>query len=97
MNKKIKNILLLTLLLTFFLLGVLLSPSINNIYVKNILKITNSNVKSNVNYWITNNDLDLKKYWEVYNLIKTKYYWVDGIDKNKIIDWSISWMVKALW
>jgi len=97
MNKKIKNILFLTLLLTFFLLWVFLSPYISNIYVKNILKITKSDVKNNVNYWIVNNDLDLKKYWEVYNLIKTKYYWVEGIDKNKIIDWSISWMVKALW
>lgn len=43
------------------------------------------------------NDLDLEKFWEVYSLLKQKYYSSEEVDKKTLVDWAISGLVKAVW
>ncbi len=42
-------------------------------------------------------DLDLTKFWETYNLIKLNNYDTEWVDKNKLLDSSIKWLVQWLW
>ena len=45
---------------------------------------------------LNDKDLDLTKYWEVYNLIKLNDYDSQSIDKEKLVDNSIKWLVEWL-
>lgn len=45
---------------------------------------------------LNDKELDLTKFWEVYNLIKQNNYDADTIDKNKLVDWAIKWLVTWL-
>jgi len=89
-NKISFNIFLISIL-TFFALGVFLAEPIQKIYVKNILKTDLNLFKKD------KKDLDLKKFWEVYSLLKEKYYSLDWIKKKDLVDWAIKWMVDAIW
>jgi len=98
-NKILKTLLILTLFFTFFSLWVKLSPYLDNYYVNNILKSNKNNTineKTDI-FSFKNNDLDLKRFWSVYDIIKSNYYWIDWIDKEKLIDWAIAGLVKSLW
>ncbi len=98
-SKTLKTLLILTLFFTFFSLWVKLSPYLDNYYVNNILKSDkNDTINEKIDLFkFKNNDLDLKRFWSVYDIIKSNYYWVDWIDKEKLIDWAIAWLVKSLW
>ena len=91
-KKKIGFNIFLTSVLTFFLLWVFLSESISNLYVK---KVKKSDI--NIIYNNESEDLDLKKFWETYSLLKKKYYNLDWIKKSDLVDWAISWMVESIW
>ncbi len=97
-NKFLKTLFFLTILLTFFLLWVIFSDKIKESFVKNYVK----NNDTKVSFWnkldiFGSKDLDLKKFWKVYSLIKKNFYssWV--IKKQDLEDWAIAWMVEALW
>jgi hypothetical protein len=50
---------------------VFLAEYVTNMYVKNIKK-------SDINvFYNEKNDLDLKKFWDTYSLLKEKYYSLD--------------------
>ena len=90
-RNKISFSIFLTSVLTFFLLWVFLAEPISNLYVKNIKK-SDINVFNN-----KKEDLDLTKFWEVYSLLKEKYYSLDWVKKTDLVDWAIAWMVDAIW
>ena len=101
MNKREKNkfnnlVVFLTFCLTFFLLWVVSSDYIKDFYVKNIDNwgIETNPVKESI---LWKNDLDLEKFWEVYSLLKQKYYSSEEVDKKTLVDWAISGLVKAVW
>lgn len=54
----------------------------------NVVTISNSN---------NDEDLDLQKFWAVYDLLKEKYYSKWAIKKDDLMDWIIAWMVESLW
>jgi carboxyl-terminal processing protease len=81
----------LTSLLTFFLLWIFLAESITDLYVKKTAKSDINNIYNN-----KKEDLDLKKFWETYSLLKEKYYSLDWIKKSDLVDWAISWMIDAI-
>ena len=91
-KNKISFSLFIISILTFFLLWVILAEPIGNFYVKNFKK-------SDINFILpkNNKDLDLEKFWDVYNLLKKKYYSLDWIKKQDLVDGAISWMVEAIW
>ncbi len=80
--------------LTSFLLWVIFSfnigKNLNNELLKNI-------EKADVFSIIGKKDLDMTKYWEVYNLIKLHNYNHSWIEKSELIDSSIKWLVEGLW
>ena len=90
-KNKIGFSIFLTSVLTFFLLWVFLAEPISNLYVKNIAKSDISLFNSK------KQDLDLTKFWEVYSLLKSKYYSLDWIKQSDLVDWAIAWMVDAIW
>ena len=79
--------------LTSFLLGVIFSFSIGKIINNELLKNIE---KSDIFRVIWEKDLDMTKYWEVYNLIKLHNYNASWIEKEKLIDSSIKWLVEWL-
>ena len=90
-KNKVSFSIFLTSVLTFFALWVFLAEPITNLYVKNIKK-------SDINIFNSEKkDLDLTKFFEVYELLKQKYYSLDWIKKTDLVDWAISWMVNAIW
>ena len=90
-KNKISFSIFLTSVLTFFLLWVFLAEPITNLYVKNIKK-------SDINvFYDEKDDLNLKKFWDTYSLLKEKYYSLDWIKKTDLVDWAITWMVNAIW
>jgi len=94
-NKNCKNkiafSIFLTSVLTFFLLWVFLAEPISNLYVKKVSK-------SDISLFNPNKqDLNLTKFWEVYSLLKRKYYSLDGIKQSDLVDWAIAGMVDAIW
>lgn len=42
-------------------------------------------------------DLDLSKFWLVYNVIKNNYFDSDVLEKENLVDFSIAWLIKWLW
>ncbi len=95
-KKQNKFWLVFIIFLTSFLIGVIFSFNV-------AIKI-NSNLLKSQNNWdildvITNNgNLDLTEFWEVYSIIKEKFY-TNGetIEKETLVEWAIKWMVEALW
>ncbi|MDD3646341.1 MAG: S41 family peptidase [Candidatus Gracilibacteria bacterium] len=87
----------LTSVLTFFLLGLASSDQIKVFYVKNILKkdIETSYLTSNIDVF-GEKDLDLKRFWDVYSLVKKNYYSLDGVKEQDLVDGAIKGMVDAL-
>ena len=100
MNKKgLKIILVLTFILTSFLLGVSSSDKIKDFYVNKILKTQNyadKNISRNNLFW-NEKDLNLDNFWKIYNLIKKNYYNIDWVKKQDLVDWASKWLVEALW
>ena len=90
-KNKISFSIFLTSVLTFFLLWVFLAEPITNLYVK-IIKKSDINV-----FYDEKDDLNLKKFWDTYSLLKEKYYSLDWIKKTDLVDWAITWMVNAIW
>lgn len=80
--------------LTSFLLWVIFSSYIGKSLHIELLK---NEEWSDITSVLNDKDLDLTKYWEVYNLIKFNTYDSDWIDKTKLIDHSIKWLVEWLW
>ena len=85
----------LTIFLTSFLLGVIFSFNIAD-------KLNLSMWKTSENWVISQfidskNDLDLERFWEVYNKIKNNSYDIWEIEKTNLIDWAIKWLVEWLW
>jgi len=88
----------LTLVLTFFILWVIVWPSLKQYYVKNIVKTDENNVNFNNKLDIfSKNDLDLEKFWKVYSLMKKNYYDESKVKKEDLVNWAIYWMVNAIW
>ena len=99
MKKGLKILLVLTLILTSFLLGVFYSDKVNKNYVNKILKTNFSSDKniSRDNIFSDKKDLNLDNFWKIYSIIKNDYYDIDWIKKQELIDWASKWLVEALW
>ena len=100
MKKKVyKIIIVLTFILTSFLLWVSFSDKIKEIYVNKILKTNFSLDKqiSRTNIFWEEKDLNLDSFWKIYNIIKQDYYDLEWIKKQDIIDWISKWLVDSLW
>ena len=97
-NTNLTNItVFLTSVLTFFWLWVFHADKVKEIYVKNILKTDIYEVTYDKNLKLFNqDDLELEKFWEVYNLLKKNYYSLEWIKKDDLVDWAITWMVEAV-
>lgn len=59
---------------------------------KSILFYENNTFFSQNNSW----DLDLERFWEVYNLIKKEGYGIWEINKEQLVDSAIKWLVEWL-
>lgn len=85
----------LTIFLTSFLLGVIFS------FI--VAEKTNLILWKNSEKWVisqfieSRKDLDLERFWEVYNKIKNNSYDIWEIEKTNLIDWAIKWLVEWLW
>lgn len=42
-------------------------------------------------------NLDLSRFWQVYDIIEKYSYDIDHIEKQNLIDWAIKWLVEWLW
>lgn len=77
--------------LTSFVLGIVFSFIIAN-------KINISLLKTYENWYKSiQNDLDLEKFWDVYNVIKKEWYESKNLDKDQMIESAIKWLVEWLW
>lgn len=99
MKKYVNIIIVLTFILTSFLLGVFLSDEIKENYVNKILKTQNSWDKNISRTWVfwDKKDLDLDIFWKTYSIIKHDYYDLDWIKKEDLVNWATKWLVDALW
>jgi len=97
MNKDKNNnnyLQLFVIFLTSFILWILFSFYIGNNLNNELLKIDNWLLKTNFsNRW----DLDLTKFYDVYDLIKLNNYNSESINKNELVDSAIKWLVEWLW
>lgn len=75
--------------LTSFVLWFFFSIFLNNIWLSQ-----GQYIKKDINF-IDNINLD--KYWKVYNIIKSEYYDINSLDNNKLLESSIYWLVLGLW
>jgi len=95
MSEKYKNkisfTLFLTSVLTFFLLWIIFAEPIRNVIVKNSKETATNNIIN------IDNNLDLKKFWEAYFLVKNHYYDLEWIKKQDLVDWAINWMINSIW
>jgi carboxyl-terminal processing protease len=90
-NNKNNFLLFFIIFLTSFLLWILFSFNIGNNTNFELLK-TNKNDSISIKW-----ELDLTKFWEVYNLIKINNYNSEWINKEELVDFAIKWMVDSLW
>lgn len=62
-------------------------------------KILNNWLLKSFNYYNTEIswELNLDKYYAVYNLIKKEYFDINTINNEKILEYSIKWLVEWLW
>lgn len=79
------------LLLTSFILGVIFSLFLGNIFPWALWKTSE---KSKI---FSEEKLDLEEFWNVYNIIEQDYFSDGGVQKDELVRWAISWMVEALW
>ena len=78
--------------LTSFILGILFSLQVDKILNYDLLKSNNlPSIYSN------EENLNLTKFWTVYDIIKSEYFDSKIIDNNKLLESSISWLVNWLW
>lgn len=77
--------------LTSFLLGIVFSFSIANYTNKSLLK----NQVSTFSSW-SNGDLDLKRFWQVYDYVKKNYYSIWEVKKDELVEFAIKWMIDGL-
>lgn len=98
MNVKKKNSLLLVFIifLTSFLLWVIFCLKITNYSQSNLLKNYYNIPFINLNGLKQEEELDLSKYWLVYEIMKNNYYDWNLIDNNKLVEKSIKWLVNWL-
>jgi len=89
-NKNVKNLLLFTIFLTSFVVWYFL----NEYFPYNSI---NLKIKENIYVNRNEKDLDLTFFWEVYEKVKKEYYSMEGIKKEDIVSWMITWMVNSLW
>ena len=87
-----------TLFLTIFLTSFLLWTIFSFIVAEKIgfwmLKTDNNWVISSI---ITKEkDLDLDRFWQVYDIIKANSYDIWEVEKEELIDWAIKWLVEWL-
>jgi carboxyl-terminal processing protease len=79
--------------LTSFLLWIIFSfnigENINNVLLKSIWNEQKEQV-------LWEKDLDMAKFWEVYDLIKQDYYSLNWNSKDKLVDSAIKWLVEWL-
>ena len=90
-KNKVSFSIFLTSVLTFFALWVFLAEPIGELYVKNFKESDINVIKVN------SEDLNLTKFWETYKLLKDKYYSLEWVQKDDLVDWAIAWMVDAIW
>jgi carboxyl-terminal processing protease len=98
-NKKsfFKNVKIILLLLTFFTLWVIYWPNLKDFYVKIIVKNNTNQVDFHNKLDIfSKNDLDLEKFWKVYNLMKKNYYDDEVVQKEDLVNGAIKWMIDAI-
>lgn len=80
--------------LTSFVLWIIFSFSIGKNIDFNLLKNTESSPITSI---FNEKELDMTKFWEVYELIKQYNYSTEWINKNELVDSSIKWLVEWLW
>jgi len=80
--------------LTSFLLWIIFSFNVGQKINSELLKNTN---QGNIMNILGESELDLTKFWEVYNLIKFHNYDSEWIKKDELIDSAIKWLVDWLW
>ena len=96
MTKKVnKKLIVLTLILTSFLLWLVFADYIKKISVKNILKTSNNSIQNKI-FW-NNEKLNLDKVEKIYSIIKKDFYDSKWIKKEDLIDGASKWLVNALW
>lgn len=92
-NKNKKNYwLFFIIFLTSFTLWIIFSLEWAKIRSNIMLK--SNNFTSIYSSW---NDLNLTKYWAIYNIIKNEYFDATNIDNNELLESSIIWLVNWLW
>lgn len=79
--------------LTSFLLWIIFSFFVSKNLDIDLLK---TEEWSDISSVLNDKDLDLTKFWEVYNFIKLNTYDSEWIDKTKLLDSSIKWLVEWL-
>lgn len=107
-SKKIKNfILIFIMFLTSFIIGFnsyyfslnkeiwTYLDKIN--FVKNYTNLENNQNNKLLSDLLLKKDLDLNKFWEVYNLISKNYYSSDTIKQKDLVYWATKWLVESLW
>jgi carboxyl-terminal processing protease len=85
----------LTIFLTSFLLGIIFSFTLAEKIGYQMLKSTDKWVISTI--LESKKDLELDRFWEVYNKIKSNSYNIWEVDKQTLVDWAIKWLVEGLW
>ncbi len=95
-NVKNKNnfLLFFIIFLTSFIFWILFSFYIGDNVKYELLKNDNN---SNISNILGKSDLDLTKFWEVYKIIKINNYNSEWINKEKLVDSAIKWLVDWLW
>lgn len=78
--------------LTSFILGILFSLQVDKILNYDLLK--SNNLPS---IYSSEENLNLTKFWTVYDIIKSEYFDSKIIDNNKLLESSISGLVNWLW
>ena len=95
---KVKNVnnfsLFFVIFLTSFLLWIIFSFNIGKNMNTELLKNTKD---SNIMTILGESELDLSKFWEVYNIININNYNSDNINNNDLVNWAIKWLVDWLW
>ncbi len=62
--------------------------------IRNNIMLKSNNFTSIYSSW---NDLNLTKYWAIYDIIKKEYFDENTINNDKLLESSITWLVNWLW
>ena len=83
--------------LTSFLLWIIFSFNIGKVTHIDLLKnIGEGNKINNISSIIYDDSINMSKFWEVYNIIIKNNYNYDSIDKEKLVNNTIKWLVNWL-